>query len=56
MGFIVMVVSFILGILLLVYSVQDMRREETTRRTYMAVILGVLLLGFAVYLFNPLSL
>jgi multisubunit Na+/H+ antiporter MnhB subunit len=53
MGFIVMVVSGIFGILLLVYGVQSLRKQEKNWRVYTTLILGLVLLCFAIYLFNP---
>lgn len=53
MGFMVMLASGVFGILVLVYGIQEIRHQVKNWWTYFALLLGVFLLGFAIYLFNP---
>lgn len=49
-----MLASGVFGILVLVYGIQEIRHQVKNWWTYIALLLGVFLLCFAIYLFNPL--
>lgn len=48
-----MLASGVFGILVLVYGIQEIRHQVKNWWTYIALLLGVFLLCFAIYLFNP---
>ncbi|WP_270371202.1 hypothetical protein [Aerococcus urinaeequi] len=48
-----MLASGVFGISVLVYGIQEIRHQVKNWWTYIALLLGVFLLCFAIYLFNP---